>query len=83
MNVVVCVDADCTQGGHFNPLITLGTFFARLSIFPRTLLYVVFQCVGAVVAGFLVRASLGQPPSSFKEVPGCYIVTSVVTPGQA
>jgi hypothetical protein len=70
-------------GGHFNPLITMATFFARLSAFPRTILYVTFQCAGSVVAGFLVRASLGAPPEGFVAVPGCYIDTSIVTPGQA
>lgn len=71
------------SGGHFNPLITMSTFFARLSIFPRTVLYILFQCAGAVVAGFLVRASLGEPPESFQAVPGCYIDPALVTPGQA
>jgi glycerol uptake facilitator-like aquaporin len=71
------------SGGHFNPLITISTFFARLSIFPRTVLYVAFQCAGAVIGGFLVRAGLGAPPEAFRTVPGCYIDTSHVTPGQA
>lgn len=71
------------SGGHFNPLITMSTFAARLSAFPRTLLYIIFQCIGAVVAGFLVRASVGAPPASFQAVPGCYINPSLVTPGQA
>lgn len=71
------------SGGHFNPLITISTFMARLSIFPRTLLYVVFQCLEAVVAGFLVRASLGLKPEDIPPVPGCYIDTSVVFLGEA
>ncbi|KAF2660890.1 MIP transporter [Lophiostoma macrostomum CBS 122681] len=71
------------SGGHFNPLITMSTFFARLSILPRTILYIAFQCAGAVIAGFLVRAGLGAPPEDFHAVPGCYIDTSLVTPGQA
>ncbi|KAF2002992.1 MIP transporter [Amniculicola lignicola CBS 123094] len=71
------------SGGHFNPLITMSTFFARLSILPRTVLYVLFQCTGSVVAGFMLRASLGEGPKPFETVPGCYIDTSLVTPGQA
>jgi hypothetical protein len=71
------------SGGHLNPLITMATFTAKLSAFPRTILYIVFQCGGAVVAGFLVRASLGAPPSSFRAVPGCYIDPALVAPGQA
>ncbi|KAF2826201.1 aquaporin-like protein [Ophiobolus disseminans] len=71
------------SGGHFNPLITMSTFTARLSIFPRTLLYVMFQCLGAVVAGFLLRASLGVKPEEIPPIPGCYIDTSLVSPGEA
>ncbi|PSN67864.1 aquaporin-like protein, partial [Corynespora cassiicola Philippines] len=71
------------SGGHFNPLITISTFTARLSIFPRTILYVFFQCAGAVVAGFLVRASLGTPAESLHIIPGCYVDPSVVAPAEA
>jgi len=71
------------SGGHLNPMITMATFTARLSALPRTVLYIIFQCTGAVVAGFLVRASLGAPPSSFRAAPGCYIDSALVTPGQA
>jgi hypothetical protein len=71
------------SGGHFNPLITMSTFAARLSIFPRTLLYIIFQSLGAVVAGSLVRASLGGKPEDLPPIPGCYIDTSLVSPGEA
>lgn len=71
------------SGGHFNPLITMSTFTARLSIFPRTILYVMLQCLGAVVAGLLVRASLGLKPEDIPPIPGCYIDTTLVTPGEA
>jgi hypothetical protein len=71
------------SGGHLNPMITISTFTARLSAFPRTLLYVIFQCAGAVIAGFLLRASLGVPLASFRVAGGCYIDPNIVTPGQA
>jgi hypothetical protein len=71
------------SGAHFNPTITMATFTARLSVFPRALLYVLFQSVGAVVAGFLIRASLGLKPQDIPPIPGCYIDTSLVTPGEA
>jgi glycerol uptake facilitator-like aquaporin len=71
------------SGGHLNPMISMATFTAKLSAFPRTLLYIIFQCAGAVVAGFLVRASLGAPSASFRVAPGCYIDPALVTPGQA
>ena len=47
------------SGGHLNPTITIATFFARLSSFPRMVLYVAFQIIGATVAGLLIRASYG------------------------
>ena len=70
-------------GAHFNPLITMGTFTARLSSLPRTVLYVTHQCVGAVVGAYLVRAALGLNPAALKIVPGCYIDSSVVAPAEA
>jgi hypothetical protein len=69
-------------GGHFNPLITMGTFAARLAVFPRALLYVGFQCAGSVVAGFLLRASLGGK-GPLAVVPGCTMNTALITPGEA
>ena len=71
------------SGGHFNPLITMSTFFARLSIFPRAILYILFQCAGAVTAGYLVRSSLGMSPVSLRVVPGCFVDPLLVTPRQA
>ncbi|KAJ9603916.1 hypothetical protein H2200_011438 [Cladophialophora chaetospira] len=71
------------SGAHFNPLITLGTFAARLTSLPRMVLYVSHQCAGAVVGAYLVRAALGIGPSSLKIVPGCYIDASLVAPAEA
>ncbi len=69
-------------GAHFNPLITWGTFLTKLSSLPRTVLYTLFQCLGAVVGGFLVRASLGsREPLAL--MPGCYVDPTLVTPGEA
>ncbi|KAF7553700.1 hypothetical protein G7Z17_g3468 [Cylindrodendrum hubeiense] len=47
------------SGAHFNPLITIATFFARLCSLPRMILYVFFQIGGSVIAGLLVRVSYG------------------------
>jgi hypothetical protein len=71
------------SGAHLNPLITMSTFTARLSILPRTVLYIILQCLGAVVAGFLLRASLGVRPDNMPPFPGCYVDTSLVSPGEA
>jgi glycerol uptake facilitator-like aquaporin len=70
-------------GAHFNPLITMGTFTARLSSLPRTVLYITFQCLGAVVGAYLVRAALGLSPRSLHIVPGCYIDSTLVAPAEA
>jgi len=70
-------------GAHFNPLITFGTFCARLSSLPRMTLYVIFQSLGAVVGGFMLRAALGAGPAALTVLPGCYIDTALVTPGEA
>ena len=48
------------SGSHLNPMITISTFTARLSTFPRMVLYVSFQTAGGVVAGLLLRVSLGS-----------------------
>lgn len=70
-------------GAHFNPLITMGTFFTKLSSLPRTVLYILLQCTGAIVGAFLMRASLGASAKDLVVIPGCYVDTSIVTPGQA
>ncbi|EXJ60360.1 hypothetical protein A1O7_04512 [Cladophialophora yegresii CBS 114405] len=70
-------------GAHFNPLITMGTFAARLSSLPRTILYVILQCLGAIVGAYLVRAALGLSPISLHVVPGCYIDSGLVAPAEA
>ncbi|KAH8693240.1 aquaporin-like protein [Talaromyces proteolyticus] len=68
------------SGGHLNPMITMATFFARLSTFPRSVLYIGFQLLGASVAGFLLRASLNS--RSFF-VPGCNFDPNVIPIGSA
>ncbi|CAG7962071.1 unnamed protein product [Penicillium nalgiovense] len=68
------------SGGHVNPTITMATFFARLSTFPRSILYISFQLLGATVAGYLLRGSFDT--RSFV-IPGCFIDTSIVSVGSA
>jgi glycerol uptake facilitator-like aquaporin len=65
------------SGAHFNPLITVGTFFARLTTFPRMTLYVLAQIGAATLAGLLLRA--GANTRDFK-VGGCYLFESMGTP---
>lgn len=56
---------------------------ARLSTFPRTVLYVLFQTLGATVGAFLVRAGLDAGPLPVEKLGGCWIDPTLVTPGQA
>jgi len=70
-------------GAHFNPLITMATFFTRLTSLPRAVLYILFQCTGAVIGSFILRAALGASPEDLVMAPGCWIDPTLVTPGQA
>lgn len=71
------------SGGHFNPLITMGTFAARLAGAPRAVLYVGFQSLGAVVGGFMVRVSLGRGRDGVRGVAGCTVDGGLVSAGEA
>jgi glycerol uptake facilitator-like aquaporin len=59
-----------TSGAHFNPLITIATFFARLTTFPRAVLYVAGQVGGGSLAGLMLRAAVNT--REFK-VGGCFL----------
>ncbi|EXJ86937.1 hypothetical protein A1O3_03891 [Capronia epimyces CBS 606.96] len=63
------------SGAHLNPLITIGTFFARLTSFPRLVLYLAAQTSGASLAGLMLRASAGT--RDFK-VGGCFLSENMV-----
>ncbi|KPI41690.1 Aquaporin-1 [Cyphellophora attinorum] len=68
------------SGAHFNPLITFGAFFARLTTFPRMVIYVGMQTAGAALAGLLIRA--GRDSRNFK-VGGCFMFEGPATVGGA
>jgi glycerol uptake facilitator-like aquaporin len=48
------------SGGHLNPSITMATFFAGLSTLPRSVLYIVAQTLGAIIAGYWLKVGLGE-----------------------
>ena len=48
------------SGGHINPLVSIATFLAGLSSFPRVTIYVTFQLLGGTIGAFLVRAIYGD-----------------------
>ena len=68
------------SGGHLNPNITIATFFARLTSFPRMVLYVAFQTAGGCLGGLLVRAAYG---SRDFVAGGCGIDIALVPVGDA
>lgn len=43
-----------------NPTITLATFFSGPSSLPRSILYLVAQCVGTIVGGYWLNLGLGD-----------------------
>ncbi|EXJ74292.1 uncharacterized protein A1O5_02588 [Cladophialophora psammophila CBS 110553] len=65
------------SGAHMNPLITIGTFFARLTTFPRLVLYLAAQISAGALAGLLLRAAANT--REFK-VGGCYLFEDMGTP---
>ncbi|KAH8280285.1 hypothetical protein KR018_001595, partial [Drosophila ironensis] len=48
------------SGGHVNPAVTAGMLIAGRISFLRAILYVVFQCLGAIVGTFAVSVLLDQ-----------------------
>ncbi|CAL0300624.1 unnamed protein product [Lupinus luteus] len=44
------------SGGHINPAVTFGLFLARKVSLPRTILYIVAQCLGAISGVGLVKS---------------------------
>lgn len=56
---------------------------ANFTSLPRAFLYVVSQCIGSTVGGFLLRAALDVSAEGLAMYPGCYIDPAQVTPGSA
>lgn len=63
------------SGAHLNPMISIATCCARLTSFPRMVLYVAAQTVGGALSGLLIRATYGS--RDFK-VGGCYLFDEFV-----
>jgi len=55
------------SGGHINPAVTVGMLFARKITLIRALLYVVSQCVGAIVGAAILK---GINPPLLKDTLG-------------
>jgi glycerol uptake facilitator-like aquaporin len=70
-------------GAHLTPLITFATFLAKLTSLPRMVLYIIFQCIGAIIGAYILRAALGGDPITVIYSPGCYIDSTLVPSTQA
>ncbi|TID14643.1 MIP transporter [Venturia nashicola] len=70
------------SGGHVNPFITMSTFFAGLTSFPQSLLYIVGQSIGSVIGGYLLKFSLDESYFTSGTIPSCTFDTSLISLGQ-
>nr|XP_043616056.1 probable aquaporin PIP1-5 [Erigeron canadensis] len=48
------------SGGHINPAVTFGLFLGRKLSLPRTLFYIVMQCLGAICGAGIVKGFQGE-----------------------
>ena len=56
LTIAVMVSATAAiSGGHLNPAVTIGLFFAKKIDALNTVGYVIAQCLGAIVAAFLIK----------------------------
>ncbi|KAK9311746.1 aquaporin-like protein [Lipomyces starkeyi] len=74
-----------SSGGHLNPMITFATLLAGLIEFSRAVLYILAQASGALLAGGLIRGSLGSNITDKYHGGGCFLnsTTGSVSIGQA
>ncbi|KAG6474845.1 probable aquaporin PIP2-6 [Zingiber officinale] len=52
------------SGGHINPAVTFGLFLARKVSLVRAVLYIVAQCLGAIVGVGIVKGIMKHPYNS-------------------
>ncbi|KAI5474472.1 hypothetical protein MNV49_003233 [Pseudohyphozyma bogoriensis] len=71
------------SGGHLNPLISTAAFFTGMMELPRYVAYLAAQTLGAVSAGGLVKAVLGNKRSNLYHGGGCWIDDAEVAVHQA
>lgn len=71
------------SGGHLNPAITMAVLCLGLMTVSRAVLYIVFQSIGGIIGGFLLRLSLGSSdyfPGGI--ITGCTIDSAQTSVGQ-
>ena len=61
LTIAVMISATAAiSGGHLNPAVTIGLFFARKIDAINTFGYIIAQCFGAIVAAFLIKLCIPQ-----------------------
>ncbi|KAF2355402.1 Major intrinsic protein [Trinorchestia longiramus] len=68
------------SGCHINPAVTLGMVVARCTSLVRAVLYIIFQCIGAITGAALLY---GLVPTSFVGSLGNTGLNTAVSGGQA
>lgn len=87
--IAVMVSATAaTSGGHLNPAVTIGLFFAKKIGALNTIGYVIAQCLGAIAAAFLIKLCLpaealaavgmGTPTLGLGINPGMGLLTEII-----
>eukprot|EP01112_Ceratiomyxa_fruticulosa_P003462 TRINITY_DN1381_c0_g2_i1.p1 TRINITY_DN1381_c0_g2~~TRINITY_DN1381_c0_g2_i1.p1 ORF type:complete len:374 (-),score=66.47 TRINITY_DN1381_c0_g2_i1:120-1241(-) len=71
-----------SSGGHINPTISFATLLAGLTEFPRAVIYIAFQIVGAIAASFTTKYILSDASVQKTMLAMCSIGTEQ-TPAQA
>jgi len=61
------------SGGHLNPMISMACACARIMSISKCVVYVVCQCMGAIMAGFLARMMVGEEVAGTVGIGQCTI----------
>ena len=89
LTIAVMVSATAAiSGGHLNPAVTIGLFFARKIDAINTFGYVIAQCLGAIFAAFLIKlcipqealtaVNMGTPALALNITPTMGLITEII-----
>ncbi|KAK9666852.1 hypothetical protein RND81_14G216000 [Saponaria officinalis] len=67
------------SGGHINPAVTLSAAFVGLISFSRASVYILAQCIGAILGALALEAIISKPIISTYSLGGCTL--NVIAPG--
>ncbi len=89
LTIAVMVSATAAiSGGHLNPAVTIGLFFARKIDAINAFGYVIAQCLGAILAAFLIKlcipheallaVNMGTPALANNITPVMGLITEII-----